>query len=158
MDPWQSVCPTLTEARMPTNKKRPAVGKSPDSTRGNDQIRNPKQAAQRPTGAGIARRCFSVNKGNREQGNHFLRWRILDRMRRFFRPILRRPLPDFLVPKSYSVANNKTGHSTTGDHPADRKNRLSLVQLTTLAYYNKKGGSPTRDINLHLSPLPTMAE
>lgn len=30
--------------------------------------------------------------------NYFLRWRILARMRRFLRPILRRPFPVFLVP------------------------------------------------------------
>ena len=29
---------------------------------------------------------------------YFLRWRIFDRMRRFLRPNLRRPLPVFLVP------------------------------------------------------------
>ena len=33
-------------------------------------------------------------------GFYFLRWRILARIRRFLRPILRRPLPDFFVPKS----------------------------------------------------------
>ena len=30
--------------------------------------------------------------------DYFLRWRILARFRRFLRPILRRPLPDFFVP------------------------------------------------------------
>jgi hypothetical protein len=34
--------------------------------------------------------------------DHFLRWRILARMRRFLRPSFRRPLPDFLVPKDNS--------------------------------------------------------
>ena len=33
---------------------------------------------------------------------YFLRWRILARMRRFLRPLLRRPLPVFLVPKTDS--------------------------------------------------------
>ena len=32
-----------------------------------------------------------------------MRWRIFARMRRFFWPTLRRPLPDFFVPKIYSL-------------------------------------------------------
>ena len=39
--------------------------------------------------------------------DYFLRWRILDRMRRFLRPSFRRPLPDFLVPKSVSLSGNE---------------------------------------------------
>jgi hypothetical protein len=38
---------------------------------------------------------------------YFLRWRILARMRRFFRPILRLPLPVFLVPTQSSERINK---------------------------------------------------
>lgn len=32
------------------------------------------------------------------RGDHFLRWRMRERIRRFLRPILRRPLPVFFVP------------------------------------------------------------
>ena len=35
--------------------------------------------------------------------DYFLRWRIFARMRRFLRPSFRRPFPDFLVPKAFSV-------------------------------------------------------
>jgi len=38
--------------------------------------------------------------------DYFLRCRILARMRRFLRPILRRPFPDFLVPTSFSGIGN----------------------------------------------------
>ena len=36
---------------------------------------------------------------------YFLRWRILDRIRRFLRPIFRRPLPVFLDPTQFSAIN-----------------------------------------------------
>jgi hypothetical protein len=36
--------------------------------------------------------------------NYFLRWRIFERIRRFFRPNFRRPLPVFFVPTHYSVS------------------------------------------------------
>ena len=39
-------------------------------------------------------------RDSHSSGFYFLRWRILARIRRFLRPILRRPLPDFFVPKS----------------------------------------------------------
>ena len=38
--------------------------------------------------------------------NYFLRWRIRARIRRFFRPTLRRPLPDFFVPTEAQLPKN----------------------------------------------------
>ncbi len=50
--------------------------------------------------------CIDFRRKAREasqrQEIYFLRWRILARMRRFLRPCLRRPLPDFFVPNSFS--------------------------------------------------------
>jgi len=38
-----------------------------------------------------------------QRADYFLRWRILERMRRFLRPSFRRPLPVFFVPTRDSV-------------------------------------------------------
>jgi hypothetical protein len=40
--------------------------------------------------------------GNPTGRNYFLRWRIRARIRRFLRPIFRRPRPVFLTPTSFS--------------------------------------------------------
>lgn len=42
------------------------------------------------------------SSGSAQLRRYFLRWRILARMRRFLRPILRRPLPVFFVPTDYA--------------------------------------------------------
>ena len=44
-----------------------------------------------------------VTDGMKRHAGYFLRWRILERMRRFLRPSLRRPLPVFFVPTRNSV-------------------------------------------------------
>ena len=49
-------------------------------------------------GAGAAGPRRESSGPFRQLSDYFLRWRILLRIRRFLRPILRRPLPDFFVP------------------------------------------------------------
>ena len=51
----------------------------------------------------------------RDESDYFLRCRILARFRRFLRPILRRPLPDFFVPMWLFARNTLVGH---GDRTA----------------------------------------
>jgi hypothetical protein len=46
----------------------------------------------------------------RDESDYFLRCRILARFRRFLRPILRRPLPDFFVPMWLFARNTLVGH------------------------------------------------
>jgi len=55
----------------------------------------------------------------RERSDYFLRCRILLRIRRFLRPILRRPLPDFLVPMWLFARNTSARHGNTATLPAD---------------------------------------
>jgi hypothetical protein len=44
-------------------------------------------------------------------GVYFLRWRIRDRMRRFFRPTFLRPRPVFLTPTSNTSVDEFNNHS-----------------------------------------------
>ena len=51
-----------------------------------------------------AARSRALSRDRRTRGRVYpLRWRILDRMRRFFRPTLRRPFPVFFVPTRVSA-------------------------------------------------------
>src|SRR5690606_15408726 len=45
----------------------------------------------------------------------YLRWRMRERMRRFLRPSLRRPLPDFLTPTSHSKGTRKDTGTLAAD-------------------------------------------
>src|ERR1700720_1738129 len=49
--------------------------------------------------------------GKRSSSTDYLRWRIFERMRRFLRPSLRRPLPVFLVPTQGSVERARRNDS-----------------------------------------------
>jgi hypothetical protein len=52
----------------------------------------------------------ALGAGAENESDYFLRCRILARFRRFLRPILRRPLPDFFVPMWLFARNTLVGH------------------------------------------------
>ena len=78
----------------------------------------------------------------------YLRWRIFERIRRFFRPSFRRPLPDFFVPMRRSVLS-ATYTVLTG---WIRKNRNSL------AAPEKPGGRIHKPINGQRNLQPSLPE
>jgi hypothetical protein len=53
----------------------------------------PRRPKKQPA-TGLSRATWA----DRSRNNYFLRWRIRARIRRFLRPIFRRPLPVFFVP------------------------------------------------------------
>ena len=86
-------------------------------------------------GAGDSTACNSCRPFNCLQWvpHYFLRWRIFARMRRFFLPILRRPLPVFFVPTRntpiHLVSKNETTSLTDSSSALQDPRRIWLNLL-----------------------------
>ena len=63
--------------------------------------------------------------GRGRRAVYFLRWRILARIRRFLRPIFRRPFPVFFVPNAYS----SKWLALSSPERAQLPNQASLISL-----------------------------